>query len=183
MGCHGINVDSEVTVLKAAQSILVLVTLIAGMAGNPSPAAAERIGQVGIQGGYGSANLDWFFGARAELGTSRIFNNSRVAFDFNWFWAPPGDYPQGKFKYYEFDLNYLWPFMALTNDSNSNLYIGSGLNVGRGWYEGSEANWEFGLNALAGFSWDWEGQALLVEGGYKFITDFEHWFIAAGFLL
>jgi hypothetical protein len=174
--------------------LLVLGAMVVGMAANPSPVAAKRVAQFGIQGGWGSDNLEWFLGGRAELGASKIFKNSRAVFDFNWHW------PEGSFKYYEFDLNYLWPLTALTkggdsNDLNylwpltaltkggdSNLYIGGGFNVGRGWVEGFDANWEFGLNALAGFNWDLGGRAAFVEGGYKFITDFDHWFIGAGFL-
>ena len=102
--------------------ILALVVIAAGAV---TPAASANR-SFGIQGGY-SGDLDWFLGARAELETAKLFKNSRSALDFNWY------FPGGSFNYFEFNLNYLWPLMTVIEDSNSNIYVGAGLNVGRGW--------------------------------------------------
>ena len=164
--------------MKRCVFLFALLVMVAGMTVTPSTAMAERPAQFGIQGGYGG-DLDWYLGARAELGTSRLFKRSRAVIDFNWF------FPDAKnHRYYDFNLNYLWPLTNLAENSNSNLYIGGGLNVGRFWVKDSNTseNWEFGLNALAGFNWDLGGRAAFLEGMYTFISDYDQWRIGAGFL-
>lgn len=153
---------------------LVLVATIAGLTLNPTPAKADKIGNFGAQFGYGG-DLDWFIGARAELFMAQIFERSRAVADFNWY------FPDGDFNYFEFDLNYLWPLTTLAEDSNSNIYLGGGLNLGRGWVDDFD-NWEFGLNVLGGLNWDLSGRAAFVEGGFRFITDYDDFFIETGIL-
>jgi hypothetical protein len=153
-------------------SILALVVIVAGAV---TPASAGR--SFGIQGGYGF-DLDWFIGARAELETAKLFKNSRSAVDFNWY------FPGGSFNYFDFNVNYLWPLMTVIEGSNSNIYIGAGLNVGRGWIDNidNSSNWEFGLNLLGGFNYHLGEKELFFEGGYNLFSDFDQWHIKTGFL-
>jgi len=153
-------------------TILALVVLAAVAI---TPASASR--NLGIQGGYGG-DLDWFIGARAELETAKLFKNSRSALDFNW------HFPDGSLKYFEFNLNYLWPLTTLIEDSNSNIYIGAGLNVGRGWIKDidNSDNWEFGMNVLGGLNYHLGKRAMFLEGGYNLFSNFDHWHIKTGFL-
>jgi len=161
--------------LKRFIFLVALVAMVAGLATVPTTAKADRVSQFGIQGGYGG-DLDWYIGARAELGASKLFKRSRAALDFNYF------FPGGQFNYFDFNLNYLWPLTTLSSNAKSNLYIGGGLNVGRGWVSDGDSNWQFGLNVVGGFNWDLNGRAAFVEGGYTFISDYDQWRIGVGFL-
>jgi hypothetical protein len=152
--------------------------MVASLAMVPTTAQAERLGKLGIQGGY-SGDADWFIGARSELGQGKLFKRSTAALDFNWF------FPEGKANLFDFNLNYHWSLATLAENVNSDVYIGGGLNVGRAWVSDVDdsGNWEFGLNVVGGFNWDLSGREAFVEGGYTFISDFDQWRITVGFLL
>jgi hypothetical protein len=169
---------TEVRDLKRFIFLVAIVAMVAGLATVPTTAKAERLGQFGIQGGY-SGDYDWFIGARSELGGSKLFERSRVALDFNWF------FPGGKANLFDFDLNYHWPLTTLADNANSDMYIGGGANLGRSWVSDVDdsGNWSFGLNALGGLHWDLQGRAAFLEGGYTFFSDFDQWRITVGFLL
>lgn len=162
--------------MKRFVFLVALVAVVAGMATVPTTAKAERLGNFGIQGGWAD-DTDWFLGLRSELGASKLFPNSRAALDFNWF------FPDGDFNYFDFNLNYLWPLTTLAENSNSNVYIGGGLNFGYGWVSDSDVdNFEFGLNAVAGFNFDMGSRAAFLEGSYTFISDFDQFRVGIGFL-
>ena len=152
--------------------LLVLLVLAGSVAG---PAQS---GNLGLQGGY-SGDLDWYIGVRTELETAMIFKNSRSTLDFNWFF-PDGD----NFKYFDFNLNYLWPVKTLIEDTKTNLYVGLGLNVGRGWIENIDDsdNWEIGMNTLAGFAYGLGRHVMFLEFGYTFFSDYDQWRLGTGFL-
>ena len=159
--------------MKRLTCLLVLVVLVCGAT---APALAGRR-NFGIQGGY-SGDLDWFIGARAELETAKLFKNSRSALDFNWF------FPGGDRNYFDFNLNYLWPLKTLVEDTQSNIYIGAGLNVGRSWHSDRDdsSNWGAGMNALGGFAYGLGKRTMFLEGGYTFFSDVDQWRITTGFL-
>jgi len=157
--------------LKRWISIMALVVISAGLS---TPASAKGA-QLGVQGGFGG-DLDWYIGARAEFETARIFKNARMVADFDYF------FPGGNFNYYEFDLNYLWPLTTFAENSDSNLYAGAGLNVGRGKPDGGDSNWQMGMNVLGGFSYDLSDRSAFVEGGYTFFSDYDQWHVGTGFL-
>jgi hypothetical protein len=164
--------------LKRLIFLVALMALVAGMATTPDTAKAERLGKFGIEGGFGGS-LDWYLGARAELGASKLSKNSRTVVNFDWFF-PEGD---GN-KYYEFDFNYLFPLRTLDESKNSQLYIGAGLNIGRGWNSDvkDSENWGFGMNALGGLKFDLGNREAFVEGGYTFFSDYDQWHVGGGFL-
>ena len=141
-------------------------------AGAAAPASALDLG---IQGGYGG-DLDWYIGARAEFETAFILKNARMVGDFDYF------FPGGNFNYYEFDLNYLWPMTTLAENTDSNLYIGAGLNVGAGKPDNGDTNWSIGMNVLGGVSYDLGERSAFLEGGYTFFSDYDQWHIGTGFL-
>jgi hypothetical protein len=155
--------------------MLLILALVALAVGAVTPASATR--NFGIQGGYGG-DLDWFIGARAETETPKLFKNSRAALDFNWY------FPPGSFKYFEFNLNYLWSLAQLIEEHDSNFYVGAGLNVGRGWVENvdNSSNWEFGLNLIGGLNYHLGKKEAFLEGGYNLFSDYDQWHIKAGFL-
>jgi hypothetical protein len=154
---------------------LLLAAVLATMAVPSNSAGNERLGQIGVQGGYGS-ELDWYLGVRTELKGSRLFKRARTAVDFDWF------FPGGDLNYFEFDWNYLWPLASMARSNQSNFYFGAGLNLGRGWISGGDSNWEFGINTLVGLNFGLGVRAAFVEGGYTFITDFDQWHIGTGLL-
>jgi hypothetical protein len=152
-------------------SILVFVVIAGG-------SVTSATAQIGIQGGYGG-DTDWFIGARAELGTSAIFKNSRTSLDFNWF------FPEGEStRYFDFNLNYHWPLAAVGEGSKPNLFFVLGLNVGRGWIKnlGDSDNWEAGMNLLGSLAYGIGTHAAFLEGGYTFFSDYDQWRIYTGFL-
>ena len=155
--------------MKRCISILAFVVIAAA---SSVPAAALDLG---VQGGWGG-DLDWYLGARAEFESAFILKNARMVGDFNYF------FPGGSFDYYEFDLNYLWPLTTLAKNSDSNLYVGAGLNVGAGSFDNQDTNWTVGMNVLGGFSYAMGNRAAFLEGGYTFFSDYDQWHIGTGFL-
>jgi hypothetical protein len=160
--------------MKHVICFFVLVMLIGGTADTAS--AMTR--NLGVQGGY-SGDLDWFIGARAEADASRMFINARSSIDFNWFFPD-----QDSFNYFDFNLNYLWPMSALFKESESKLYVGLGLNVGRGWVSDVDDSddWTIGMNLLGNFAYALGKHAMFVEGGYTFFSDYDQWRILTGFM-
>lgn len=165
--------------MKRCIFLVTLLTLVAGLAVTSTPALAQKAGRAGIEGGYGS-NLDWYLGLRAEARASQLFGGSRAVVNFDWFFPE-----QQKARYYEFNLNYLFPLTNVAENGSSHLYFGAGINVGRGWTADVQdsQNWEFGLNALAGFNFNLGTRSCFAEGGYTFITDYDQWRIGVGFLM
>jgi hypothetical protein len=162
--------------LKRFLFLVTLLALVAGMAAAPTPAKAGRLGNFGLQGGWGD-ETDWFIGVRSELMTSKLFPNSRAALDFAWF------FPSGSLNYWDVNLNYLWPLTTLAEDSNSGVYIGAGLNVGYGWVSDTDySDWEVGMNGVAGFNFDMNGRDAFLEGRYTFFSDFDQFRVGVGFL-
>lgn len=171
---RGISVPAqEVFQVRRFICVLVLVVL-AGTATAPALAGARNFG---VQGGY-SGDLDWFIGLRGELETSKLFKNSRSAIDVNYF------FPGGNLKVVDANLNYLWPLKTLMEDTDTNLYVGAGLNVAYGWVSDVDdsSNWTAGLNVLGGFNYDLGDRAWFLEFGYTFFSDYDQWRVGTGFL-
>jgi hypothetical protein len=153
--------------------LLVLVILAISTAAH---AFGDR--RLGIQSGWGD-EFSWFIGLRAELEIAKLFENSRSALDFNYF------FPGGDANYIEGNLNYLFPLKVITGDDrDKNFYWGAGLNVGYGWHSDHDDSdkWTAGMNALAGFNIGLGGHIIFGEGGYTFFSDIVQYHITAGFL-
>lgn len=163
--------------MRRCISLVALVALLAGMAGTPTAAVAA--GKAGIEGGYGG-DFDWYLGLRAEGAESELFGGSRAVVTFDWYF-PETD----KSRYYEFNLNYLFPLSNMTQRVSTNLYLGAGLNIGRRWVADVQdsQNWGFGMNVLGGLEFDLRGRSAFFEGGYNLFSEHAQWHIGVGFLM
>ena len=133
--------------------------VLAGLLVLAAPAYAENDIEFGAQLSWAD-DTDIGIGARAQLGTNEIVEQTRVAASFDWFFPDGGTGVD--FSYFEFNINghYMLPIEAEAVD----FYAGGGINIARASIDydddipfiggTSVSDTEIGLNLLGGVDFD-----------------------------